>query len=66
MTERAFNDLFSRNLNYFLDLNGKTQKDLADYIGVSTSSVSSWCKGQKTPRMDKVDKICSFFWYKAV
>ena len=30
-------------------------------MGVSQATVSNWCKGIKTPRMDKIDKICEFF-----
>ena len=40
---------------------GKLKKDLADYLGVSTNTVTSWCTGQKVPRTDKLDKICNFF-----
>lgn len=61
MDEKTFNLTFSKNLNYFLNLNNKTQLDLAKYVGVSTASVSNWCKGIKVPRLDKVDKICTFF-----
>ena len=61
MSEQEFNKIFSQNLNYYLEKKGKTQSDLAKYIGVSTASVSNWCKGIKLPRMDKVDKMCIFF-----
>lgn len=30
-------------------------------MNVTQSSVSNWCKGIKTPRMDKIDKICTYF-----
>lgn len=61
MSEQEFNMLFASNLNRFLRESGHTQADLAKYIGVSTASVSNWCNGIKLPRMDKVDKICSYF-----
>ncbi len=61
MPEEQFNKIFSTNLNYFLNLNSKNQLDLANYVGVSATSVSNWCKGTKTPRMDKVDLICEYF-----
>lgn len=61
MSEKEFNQLFAKNLNFFLNLNKKNQLDLAEYIGVSPASVSNWCKGLKLPRMDKVDLICRFF-----
>lgn len=61
MSEQEFNILFSKNLNYYLNKNGKTQLDLANHLKVSSSAVSAWCRGVKTPRMDKVDAMCKYF-----
>ena len=61
MSEQEFNILFAKNLNYYLRVNGITQLDLANRLGVSTSAVSAWCRGAKTPRMDKVDAMCKYF-----
>jgi repressor LexA len=52
---------FKDNLNKLLTEKDVTQKSLADFVGVSTATVSDWKKGKKLPRMDKVDKICQFF-----
>ena len=60
MSEQEFNKIFSKNLTFYLEIHHKTQADLAKYVGVSTAAVNQWCKGIKTPRMDKVDKICKF------
>ena len=57
----TFNEVFANRLQYYMDLNGMTQKDLAEKIGVSEASASNWIKGIKIPRADKVDKICSIF-----
>ena len=38
-----------------------TQAELAKRLGVGTTSVSNWCKGLKSPRMDKVDRMCEIF-----
>ena len=61
MSEKSFNDIFSFNLRRFLSLNNMTQLELAKKLGVGTTSVSNWCKGLKTPRMDKVDAMCEIF-----
>lgn len=60
MSESEFNRIFSQNLKYYLELRGKTQAELAKYVGVSTAAVNTWCQGVKNPRMDKTDKICAF------
>lgn len=51
---------FARNLSLYLSKRQKTQKDLADYLGVSGTTVTNWVRGYKMPRMDKIDRICTF------
>lgn len=61
MSEQEFNILFAKNLNHYLQVNDRTQLDLANHLGVSASAVSAWCRGAKIPRMDKVDAMCKYF-----
>ena len=61
MSEKEIRDIICKKLNYYMQLNGTTQTELAEYMEVSTATVSNWCKGVKTPRMSKIDKICNFF-----
>ena len=41
--------VFSNNLKYFLDKFGYTQITLGDKLGVSNTTVSTWCIGVKMP-----------------
>jgi transcriptional regulator with XRE-family HTH domain len=61
MKETEFNKLFAAKLKFYLVKNDMTQADLAEKLGVGTTSVYNWCSGLKTPRMDKVDKMCEIF-----
>lgn len=61
MNESAFNNSFAQNLKFYLKQANMTQADLAEYMDVSTASISNWCTGNKIPRMDKVDKLCELF-----
>lgn len=61
MNEQTFLEIFSRNLRNYMYANALSQKDLADRLGVGTTSVYNWCNGIKSPRMDKVDKMCEIF-----
>jgi len=61
MSEEEFNKIFSKRLNYFLSKYSMSQADLAKRLGVGTTSVSNWCRGLKSPRMDKVDSMCKIF-----
>lgn len=58
MTDR---EIFRENLNYYLCLQGKKQKDLADYVGAKTTTVSGWTRGISYPRADAMEKIAMFF-----
>lgn len=60
MSEEEIRKIFSRNLTNILEQRNKSQKDLVDFIGVSSSTVSNWCTGQKLPRMDKVQSIAGW------
>ncbi len=55
------NQIIASNIRRYLAERDKTQSDLAVFLGVSQATVSFWCKGQKIPRMDKIDRICKFF-----
>lgn len=61
MKESEFNKVFSRRLKYYLTQNNMSQLDLSKRLGVGTTSVSNWCMGTKSPRMDKVDAMCEIF-----
>lgn len=61
MIENDYAQQFGRKLQFFLDKNDMSQKELAEKLGVSTSAVSSWCNGDKSPRMNKVDAMCEIF-----
>ena len=61
MSEQKLNHLIGSNIRDYLKINGKTQEDLAQYMGVKQAAISFWCNGKKIPRMDKIDKICTYF-----
>ena len=58
------NDIFVRQLKYYLDLRNKSQTELAEYIGVAKSTITNYVNGINMPRMDKIDKICQFLMIK--
>lgn len=61
MSEQEFNTIFSKQLRYYLNKYNMTQLELSKRLGVGTTSVYNWCNGIKTPRMDKIDAMCSIF-----
>ena len=61
MSEKEFNEIFSKRLRFYLEQNEITQVELAKRLGVGPTSVYNWCNGIKTPRMDKIDAMCEIF-----
>lgn len=54
-------EIFKNNLNYYLDTQGRLQKDLAEYVGAKTTTVSGWTRGVSYQRADAMEKIANFF-----
>ena len=53
--------IFARNLTRYIAQSGKTQKELADMLGVAQSTFNNWCTGVRYPRMDKVEQLADYF-----
>lgn len=53
--------VFSQNLQRYMAESGKTQKELADTIGVSAPTFNEWVSGKKFPRIDKIQKLADYF-----
>lgn len=51
---------FAEMLKYYLMLNDKTQKDLVNDLGYDKSTVSSWCSGNRVPKIDVIIDIAKY------
>jgi repressor LexA len=60
-TDLGNKEIFSRNLRRYVDKSGKTQKEIAKAIGVSTGTFCDWVKGRAYPRMDKIQLLANYF-----
>jgi repressor LexA len=54
-------EIFARNLTRYLNLSGKTQKEVAAVVNVSTGTFCDWVKCRVYPRMDKVQLLAEYF-----
>lgn len=54
-------EVFAKNLRYYMDKNGRTQKELAEIVGVSAPTMSDYLKGKKYPRIDKIEIMADYF-----
>ena len=53
--------IFSENLNRLVRDSGKTQKEIAEKIGVSPQTFNTWCQGIAIPRMGKIQALADYF-----
>jgi transcriptional regulator with XRE-family HTH domain len=54
-------EIFSYNLKYYMDMEGKSRKEVADAIDVSYFTFTDWVKGKTYPRMNMVEKLAKYF-----
>lgn len=54
-------DNISKNIAYYRKGAGLTQSQLADRLGVKTTSVSSWERGANAPDIETLYNICKTF-----
>lgn len=53
--------IFAENLKAYMDMHGKSRRDLAEALGISYYTVTDWVNGKKYPRMDKVEILANYF-----
>lgn len=61
MTNLGNKEVMAKNLRYYVKRSGKTQKEVAEIIGVSTSTFNDWMRAKKYPRIDKIEMLASLF-----
>ena len=61
MSNLGNKEIMSKNLLYYMDKTGKSQKELAEIVGVSTSTFNDWVKAKKYPRIDKIELLANYF-----
>lgn len=52
--------MFEKCLRDLLIERDKTQRELADYLSISTQAVSKWCRGENLPDITLLPRIASF------
>ena len=54
-------EVFAENLQYYLKMRGRDQKEVAEDIGVAPSTFNEWVKAKKYPRIDKIEMLANYF-----
>ena len=53
--------IFKVRLNYLIEEKGVTQKELADYVGITRQSIGFYTRGERSPDINTLKKICEYF-----
>ena len=61
MTDEEQKKIFSNNLNKYISLSGKQQKEVAEAVGTNPSTFNMWCKGNSMPGTGKIIAIADYF-----
>lgn len=61
MTDEEQKKIFSNNLNKYISLSGKQQKEVAEAVGTNPSTFNMWCKGNSMPGAGKIRALADYF-----
>ena len=61
MTDEEQKKIFSYNLNKYISLSGKQQKEVAEAVGTNPSTFNMWCKGNSMPGTGKIRALADYF-----
>ncbi len=54
-------ETMSKNLQYYVERSGKTQKEICEILNFNTATFNDWIKGRKYPRIDKIEMLANYF-----
>lgn len=61
MTQAEYAKIIAKNLKRIAYENNKTQADISKDLDLNKQTVSSWFRGERIPRMSKIDLLCGYF-----
>lgn len=61
MSDIASKDDFARNLRYYVERTGRSQREVAESLGIAQPTFNCWCRGSKFPRIDKIEMLANYF-----
>lgn len=61
MSNLGNKEVMANNLRYYVKKAGKTQKEMAEIVGVASSTFNDWMKAKAYPRIDKIEIMANYF-----
>lgn len=54
-------EIMSKNLKKYIELSGKTRKDICRDLNFTYSTFTEWVNGNIYPRIDKIEMLANYF-----
>lgn len=61
MTEIGNKQILAKNLIYYTERSGKTQREICDILDIKPTTFNDWIKAKKYPRIDKIEILANYF-----
>lgn len=59
--EKKQREIFAKNLNKYILLNQKRQREVAEDLGINPTTLNMWCNGNSMPSVGKIQKLADYF-----
>jgi len=59
--KKEINIIIGENIKRYLTATDRSQKELAEALGVTEGAVTQWCLGMTAPRIDTLQRIAEYF-----
>lgn len=60
MKDKNYKSIFAKNLNYWMQVRGKTQSDIINDLDINKSAISSWCNATRIPKMNTISILADY------
>ena len=54
-------DIFTKNLNIYIERSGKNKKIISEEMGIPYTTLVEWTNGKKFPRADGIERLANYF-----
>lgn len=61
MSDLGNKEIFSKNLQYYMEINNKTRYDICNDLNFPYTTFTEWYKGNIYPRIDKIEMLANYF-----
>ena len=61
MSDLGNKEIFAKNLNYYMNVNHKDRNYVARDLDLPYTTITSWCKAEFYPRIDKIQLLANYF-----